>query len=445
MPGIGQNQTIEQAVILTNSLKGDGGGAVPLLRVATMPVVLRSILTAKKAGATKFLVVLDSDKGPEIRRALEHHRRLPAGVEWLTLPEGQTSLTATLREVAQRVGDRFLLLPGEATFHASLLDQIKSPNGGGALALTVSDQPTGIYRFSRQTALAVASQAPPLQSLDDLNAWLNQARLLQREEVDEKFWQPIAGSEDLPKAEAKLDRWLFKETDGIYSRFNRKISIPISRVLIRLRITPNMVTLFTLLMSFVSGVFFALGGYVNGIIGALLSHWASVLDGSDGEVARLTFQESDFGCWLETMCDNFYYVFVFGGMVIGMYRASRSMVYPIAGGLLAFGTIMSFITTAYQRRTITRHQPEKYLAKWQKKMDAHQGNFFLRFARRHEFIIRRSFFPYAILFFAIFNILEVLFFLIVVGANLVWALALYSNRVFHHDSAAEVAERSLKS
>src|SRR4051794_23964660 len=39
------------------------------------------------------------------------------------------------------------------------------------------------------------------------------------------------------------------------------------------------------------------------LIGAVLSVSASILDGCDGEVARLKLMESDFGCWLETVCD----------------------------------------------------------------------------------------------------------------------------------------------
>ena len=65
-----------------------------------------------------------------------------------------------------------------------------------------------------------------------------------------------------------------------------------------------MVSLFTLGVSFLAGVYFALGGYWNMLLGAILSVFASILDGCDGEVARLKLQESDFGCWLETICDQ---------------------------------------------------------------------------------------------------------------------------------------------
>jgi len=63
-------------------------------------------------------------------------------------------------------------------------------------------------------------------------------------------------------------------TDGIFARTNRRVSIPISRQIIRFPITPNMVSLFTLAVSFAAGVFFALGGYWNMLVGAILS-WLS--------------------------------------------------------------------------------------------------------------------------------------------------------------------------
>jgi hypothetical protein len=47
-----------------------------------------------------------------------------------------------------------------------------------------------------------------------------------------------------------------------------------------------------------------------------------------------------------------------------------------------------------------------------------------------EFMVRRCFFPYALLFFALFNITKVAFVFAVIGANLVWPIALYSAWTF---------------
>src|SRR5260370_40115536 len=115
---------------------------------------------------------------------------------------------------------------------------------------------------------------------------------------------------------------------------NRRISIPISRQIIKFPITPNMVSLFTLGVSFLSGVFFAFGGYWNMLLGAILSVFASILDGSDGEAARMRLQESAFGCWLETIRDYLYDLFIFAGMPIGLLSHSRARTCLIWGRLL---------------------------------------------------------------------------------------------------------------
>jgi CDP-L-myo-inositol myo-inositolphosphotransferase len=100
-----------------------------------------------------------------------------------------------------------------------------------------------------------------------------------------------------------------------------------------------MVTLFTLGVGIASAAFFALGGYWNTLAGAFLCLTASILDGSDGEVARLKLQESAFGCWLETVCDYLFCLSLFVGMTVGLWRSSGSRMYLVWGALLLFGAI----------------------------------------------------------------------------------------------------------
>ena len=133
---------------------------------------------------------------------------------------------------------------------------------------------------------------------------------------------------------------------------NRRISIPISRQLIKFPITPNMVSLFTLGVGFTAAAFFALGGYWTTLLGAFLCLLASILDGCDGEVARLKLQESDFGCWLETICDYLFYLSLFVGMTIGLWRSTGARAYLACGGLLLFGSIASFLATGWERHRL---------------------------------------------------------------------------------------------
>jgi len=206
--------------------------------------------------------------------------------------------------------------------------------------------------------------------------------------------------------------------------------VPISRELIKLPITPNMVSLFTLGVGIAAGTFFAWGGYWHTLTGAVLSVWASILDGCDGEVARLKLQESDFGCWLETVCDYLYYLFIFAGMAIGLIRASDQRIYFAWGILLLFGAVMSFLVTGIGRHRLAGARPEQYLGIWQTKAESRRSNPILYFGRYTEFVVRRCFMPYALLFFAVFNITKVVFFLAAIGANVVWLISLYSYSAF---------------
>ena len=160
------------------------------------------------------------------------------------------------------------------------------------------------------------------------------------------------------------------------------------------------------------------------LIGAVLSVFASILDGCDGEVARLTFQDSAFGCWLETICDHLYYILIFAGMMIGLLR--RGPVYWIWGTVLFFGAIATLLTTGLQRRRMAGASPEQYLSRWQAQASKRSSNPFLYLGRHTEFLIRRCCMPYLILAFAVFGATYMAFIGAAVGANIAWPIALYS-------------------
>jgi phosphatidylglycerophosphate synthase len=419
------------AVILATNLHGHGRCMSTLPAVGAVPVLLRVILGAQRAGAGRIVVVVDWITGSLVRSGLLSTRRLPASVEWCEFYAGETSLPSLLVQLVD--GDeRLVLMAGDRTYHPSLHRRAASWSGDGdALALTTGSSLACIYALHGARMLDLAERCPSnINTLEELHGWLTSTHSVECEKIPEDMWQRIHTPQDILSAEEKLDHWLVKPTDGIFARMNRKISIPISRQAIRFPITPNVVSLFTLGVSFLAGLFYAFGGYGNMVLGALLSVFASILDGCDGEVARLKMQESDFGCWLDSTCDALYYVFVFAGMTIGLLRSSGLRVYLVWGGLLLFGAVASLLTTSLQRRRLAAGRPEQYLKIWQTQAERRQSNPLIYLARHTEFIIRRCFLPYALLFFAIFDITNVAFILAAVGSNLVWPIALYSHWTF---------------
>lgn len=418
--------------ILTERTAGNSQLGAGLARVGSLPVLLRNTLAALKLGAPRVLVVVDPFLWRRVQSELSSIGRLPESVQWIEV-RADLTLSQRLRIVAAHACDeRVIILDGRTSYHFSLFQKAKESNASGIdMVVESGGKDVGIYALTAATIRDIEKHSEAqAATLQQLLAPLAGRPSLTRISVAEDLWQSLDTEQDLRSAERKLDRWLVKPTDGIYARFNRSISIPISRQLIKFPISANMVTLFTLGIGIVSAAFFAFGGYWNTLVGAFLCLWASILDGCDGEVARLKLQESAFGCWLETACDYLFYLCLFVGMTIGLWRSSGARMYVLCGGMLLFGAIASFLATGWERYRLAADHPEQLLKIWQAHTESRPSNPFLFVARHTEFITRRCFFPYALLFFALFNIMNVAFVLSAIGANLVWPVALYSSHAF---------------
>jgi phosphatidylglycerophosphate synthase len=120
---------------------------------------------------------------------------------------------------------------------------------------------------------------------------------------DEQVWI-LESPADLPKVERQLVRATGKPTDGLVSRtLNRPISQLLSRWLVQTRVTPNQISFFVLGVLAAATWTVARGTPLGFVIGVLLFHLASVLDGCDGEIARAKFLETRRGAWLDTSVD----------------------------------------------------------------------------------------------------------------------------------------------
>ncbi len=404
-----------------------------LAQVGALPLVLRAIVSARSAGADRVVVVVDPVNGARIRQSLARTGRLPSSVEWVEVPSHIAAVSAVLGSVV-RDASRVILVRGDCSYQPSLYRTASEWDGDGALELVSGGALVGLTALSRDLALdLVRDSNSKIGSIEELHEWIRTRHaakfgptVVYCKTVPQDSWQKVANEQDRLVAEKKLESWLVKPTDGIFARMNRKVSIPISRQLIKFPITPNMVSLFTLGVSFASGLYFGLGGYWNALIGAILSVWASILDGCDGEVARLKLQASDFGCWLDTICDYLYYIFIFVGMTVGLVRSTGKTSYLTWGGMLLLGAIAMFVLASVGRKRLSGQRPEQYLAVWQKKAESQKSNPLAYIGRHLEFIIRRCFLPYALLAFALLNLTWIPICFGAAGAILAWIISGYS-------------------
>jgi phosphatidylglycerophosphate synthase len=76
---------------------------------------------------------------------------------------------------------------------------------------------------------------------------------------------------------------------------------PFLHFIARLGITPNMLTVVSLLVVIVAGILFA---FNETFFGAWILLFGGFLDGLDGELARITGVRSPFGAFLDSICDH---------------------------------------------------------------------------------------------------------------------------------------------
>ena len=134
--------------------------------------------------------------------------------------------------------------------------------------------------------------------------------------------------------------------DGLVSRYlNRPLSRPAARLLAPTAVTPNMVTVFTLLLACAAGAMVAAGWT---IAGGIAIQAVSVIDGVDGDLARLKLMSTRFGAVLDAVTDRYADAIMLGGMTIYAVRF-EDLPRPEVMGMLA---LAAALTVSYSRARI---------------------------------------------------------------------------------------------
>ena len=113
----------------------------------------------------------------------------------------------------------------------------------------------------------------------------------------------------------------------------------------------NAVNMFSFLTSLAGAGFLAAGQYAFGLVGGLLVQLASIIDGCDGEVARLKHLSSARGAWLDTVLDRYADVAVALAVTYVFAAAHPGPFAWILGFLTACGFILaSYVTKEFAIR-----------------------------------------------------------------------------------------------
>ncbi len=139
-----------------------------------------------------------------------------------------------------------------------------------------------------------------------------------------------------------------KAEDGVYDGFvsrhlNRRISRPIARLLAHTPATPNQVSFAAIAVALGSMVCFIIG---QNIPGALLAQASSIIDGVDGDLARLKNMASEFGGFMDTILDRYADSVIYSGLIIWAAQTTDSNLVWIVGFWALAGTFVVTYTRA---------------------------------------------------------------------------------------------------
>lgn len=321
--------------------------------------------------------------------------------------------------------------------------------GAGEAALVIDPRPGARHRFllvearrvrslttdgnAAATGLAILTPEAVDIVHDAPSAWaafrrLARATALWAVTVDPHFCERLYDKRD----RTRLERDYIRHSNGgttesVLVKQIRRISVPLTRQLVRLPVTANQVTLAGLALSIAAGAAFAIGGYWAALLGAGLYYGSTVLDCSDGEVARAKYCESSFGCWLETAADYASYVFAWAGITIAVLRVNPHSVYSQAALVALVSSLLMFAFTAYLRHRIARTNPgqmdDAVAATLASDSPVH------RFSGWGRQWIKRSTLAHLLLFLAAIGQLKVILFLWAFGASVALVLGLIVHRV----------------
>jgi phosphatidylglycerophosphate synthase len=157
----------------------------------------------------------------------------------------------------------------------------------------------------------------------------------------------VENQTDARAAERALWATMWSSADGFVDKvFNRPVGRFLSKLLIFTPISPNMISIASIIIGVIAALFLAEGSFQMTMIGAILFQLSAIIDCVDGDIARILFKESPLGKWIDLAGDQIVHVSVFAGIAFGVLRNGGDRetlwlgVSAVLGALLSFAVVL---------------------------------------------------------------------------------------------------------
>lgn len=301
-----------------------------LLPVAGRPVAFRALVHAVRAGA-QSVGVPAVFRGTVVETAIDASARIRTAARWLD--HERLADTTTVLVPASALAPPAAL----ATLLAAAPPAMLAASAHDGAAMLVAAHLTGTLASALEAGTPVADELErALKSREAAmlapDAWHVHVRDLQSaRRAEDRLFAALGSAID-----TRLDRAL-----------HRRLSRPVTRAAIALGITPNPISVASLVVGLLAAWCLWLGTAGAAVAGLAVYVTAVVLDHADGEVARLTLTESRVGEWLDIAVDTI----VHAAMVVAMGLTAER----IAGGGAALGIIGALGVVA--SAAVAKHWP----------------------------------------------------------------------------------------
>ncbi len=370
----------------------NGGLPKPLTPVLGLTLLERSILSCREAGILEFYVVIgyNADKMVSYIKTLE--QKLSVSIQTVINPDWEKGNGTSALSAAPYIHGSFFLLMCDHLFDPAILELLFRKGKSTVDCLLAVDRHTdGVFELEDATKvqfngdvitgigkekkffnaidtglfLCQPSLFEALRDAQDMGQYslsagfegLIRNREFRAVTIGKLFWFDVDTPKSLSHARNALLQSLSKpDDDGFISRhLNRPLSRWLSMMLVHAPISPNGISIMSFTIGIVGAFMFSIGEFGWTIIAGLVIQMASIVDGCDGEVARLRFQSSKFGGWFDTVLDRYADTAIVVGVSFGYW-----LVHPHPavwlGGIFALAgfTMASYAKKEFEIRYHTK-------------------------------------------------------------------------------------------
>ena len=354
------------------------GEVKPLVSLLGVPLIERVIRSAIEGGATEFYVVTGYQEILITNFLKSLEERLQISLTLIHNDEWQAENGLSVLKARDRINDQFLLLMADHLFDPDIIRSLRGHplNEGDVLLAVDTDTQNSLVDMEDVTKVHIQNGKILNigKTIDEFNGFdtgcflcttaifeaIEEAQNIHHDTTlsgairvlgerqhakavpTQKFWIDVDDDQAFGKAERYLMNLLKgKIHDGPISRLlNRPVSIRCSKILVNFNFTPNQISIFSFLLSLFAAAFFAMGEYRYLAFGGIMAQLASIIDGCDGEVARLKYLSSNFGGWFDAVLDRYADAFLLFGLTWHVYSTNLSSLVVVIGFMAIIGSFM---------------------------------------------------------------------------------------------------------